>query len=369
MFTLTFILTCTSMALLGFASGAQTSKDILDTCDDQVDGVVMLQVRKERLGSQASGAKSAATGGQSTAGLSNMHHAAEGMMEAVAGFGVHGDENYGLSKCPCIGLEGMPGLMTLEVNGTKMSYPLDVGAKCRAWDETTHPSCKTFFSGEQPPAWCTQSWCYVDPCNCDITPQPLEPQGLPTPTHHGRSVYVSYSTCGEKVDFEEGNKELAGAGCSTAELSAVAKAADTAKFGDEQCPCIGIANRTGTGYFAFGFYQFPADVASYCGAWDMAAPQCNVANPPDWCPAKYCYVDPCNCNLSTPPTRSEVPVKYQGQSTYYSYETCGEPSTWLDTDPDVHCRSPSEADCTKDALCVWTDRQGCVGKEFASCSK
>lgn len=61
-------------------------------------------------------------------------------------------------------------------------------------------------------------------------------------------------------------------------------------------------------------------------AWDDSLhPMCHGKFPPKWCKQRWCYVDPCSCNLKAPPkvTMYLPEATFTGKSLYYSYETCG----------------------------------------------
>merc|ERR1719382_1620043 len=77
-------------------------------------------------------------------------------------------------------------------NGT-VHYPADTGATCKAWDHNVHPDC---HEGSEKP-WCKNTWCYVDPCNCDLPEgQPEQAFLLRGALYQGKPIYYSYETCG-----------------------------------------------------------------------------------------------------------------------------------------------------------------------------
>merc|ERR1740138_164620 len=74
------------------------------------------------------------------------------------------------------------------------------------------------------------------------------------------------------------------------------------------------------------------DVGAQCEAWDNGRfkDACeNSAQVPGqgngWCAQRWCWVDPCNCDLPEPAIKSESfhYGKSQGRPMYYSYATCG----------------------------------------------
>merc|ERR1719486_1492425 len=101
--------------------------------------------------------------------------------------------------------------------------------------------------------------------------------------------------------------------------------------GKNECRCVGVNDLKG--YFAvqinYRHIQYPADLGASCAAWDQGThPECKEGVPPQWCTQKWCYVDPCSCNLEVLPKVTSTDIKYQGQPAYYSYTTCGGMDFW-----------------------------------------
>lgn len=109
---------------------------------------------------------------------------------------------YGLKDCRCVGLGGtFPGKALLYTNSSfrKIGYPTHVGSSCWAWDMDTHPDCVTADGNE--PSWCSQEWCFVDPCKCRTTTPPqivMKVNG--NLKFQGKTAYWSTETCGGSVD-------------------------------------------------------------------------------------------------------------------------------------------------------------------------
>eukprot|EP00928_Gymnodinium_smaydae_P046983 TRINITY_DN31328_c0_g1_i1.p1 TRINITY_DN31328_c0_g1~~TRINITY_DN31328_c0_g1_i1.p1 ORF type:complete len:381 (+),score=86.02 TRINITY_DN31328_c0_g1_i1:74-1216(+) len=105
------------------------------------------------------------------------------------------DDSAGSIGCKCIGVvTNVEGAIPVSIDGEAVNYPADVGHFCQAWDADTHPSCN---STDEEPEWCSQSWCYVDPCTCDTEAVLSGSSGyLPGATFQGRPLYYSYATCG-----------------------------------------------------------------------------------------------------------------------------------------------------------------------------
>ena len=69
--------------------------------------------------------------------------------------------------------------------GESFLLPASYGNDCAAHDSGQSPHC----AGSAAPAWCTQSWCYVDRSNCNVA-------HAPTVFFPGTGVDYSYATCG-----------------------------------------------------------------------------------------------------------------------------------------------------------------------------
>mmetsp|Transcript_50978 Transcript_50978/g.147104 ORF Transcript_50978/g.147104 Transcript_50978/m.147104 type:complete len:376 (+) Transcript_50978:92-1219(+) len=264
-------------------------------------------------------------------------------------------KHFGDTKCPCIGFDGIAGetLVAFE-DGRNASYPADLGARCEAWDDDHHPECKDGAG----PDFCKQQWCYVDSCNCDLPVLPKPSTYVPDAIFRGRNIFFSYATCGGKDMW---SKELPQAGTVG-------------------CRCIGFGNIPGTmvikaegpGGKAMNA-TYPAELGGSCKAWDHDAhPMCLGENAPAWCHQRWCYVDPCSCDLSEPPkvTMYLPEASSTGMSLYYSYETCGAKDYFTkDFSRDACVNQMSKEDCLRlwtpegHTKCAWA-KGACVGWEI-----
>jgi len=103
-------------------------------------------------------------------------------------------------------------------------------------------------------------------------------------------------------------------------------------YGSAECPCIGLDNVPGEVplYYDGKKAMYPADIGGSCEAWDdgVYPDACEEGGKPGkgkgFCAEPWCYVDPCNCDLETPPKSSKgIPGGMsQGRPLYYSYATC-----------------------------------------------
>lgn len=143
------------------------------------------------------------------------------------------------------------------------------------------------------------------------------------------------------------------------------------QHGRGACPCVGIDNLQGhyTATLDGHVVKYPAETGSSCGAWENGRhPDCQN-DPAEWCRQRWCYIDPCNCNLEILPKLSKTGVKYQGMPAYWSYDTCGSEDKYTKTAPADACSTKtSYGECTKLAKCGW-DGKRCSGKELVSSCK
>merc|ERR1719162_1905101 len=124
---------------------------------------------------------------------------------------------------------------------------------------------------------------------------------------------------------------------SDEQSSVSAFAHKTGSYGSSECPCIGISGMPGDLEVTIGkrSVAYPADVGSSCAAWDNGKYPSGCTNSSDepgkgkdWCAAKWCYVDPCNCGYDTRKAMYMDHSQFQGKSLYYSYATCGNTDTF-----------------------------------------
>jgi len=99
---------------------------------------------------------------------------------------------WGHEDCRCVGVGPKDGHMKVHIKGKLVDFPADTGATCNKWEDDNHPDCQ----GKNPPDWCTQAWCYVDPCKCKLAVSPKTSSYLPGSNYQGKPVYYSYAACG-----------------------------------------------------------------------------------------------------------------------------------------------------------------------------
>lgn len=296
---------------------------------------------------------------------------------------------YGKNKCPCVGIDNLRGYFAANLDFHLVQYPLEAGASCNTWEKGVHPEC----AGEPMPDWCRQSWCYVDPCHCDLDVPPKRTNmGV---TFQGNPAYFSYDTC-NAFDFwsAEKNKDACvnqkdAASCSSkadcawnggkcqfqeaAQVCASSKTMPVSTYGSQDCRCVGFGGRkNGKAVRFINAHEeatYNSNVGSSCEAWEMEAHhECKKDGPkPGWCSQKWCYVDPCKCNLAKPPTavmNENQNERFQGKTAYWSYETCGSTDLWTETLKEEYCPTyTTEASCEKVGKnkCMWTGDK-CMGK-------
>jgi len=268
----------------------------------------------------------------------------------------------GHEDCQCIGIDNLEGttVATLK-DGSKVDYPADLGGRCSAWDLDKHPSCP-----DAP--WCKQKWCYVDPCKCkNVGVLPKPSVYLPDAKYQGKPVHFSYVTCGGKDSYssEEEKKK------TVRDIAKTCSApVDTAKWGADNCRCIGVSPQPGTTKVMIKDKKvaFPADTGAVCNTWEKDNhPDCDSDDAPEWCNQAWCYVDPCSCKLPVPPkTSSYLPEStYQGKPIYYSYATCGGKDAWTASDKKACVSQKTAGACKKLDKCAWTGKE-CLGKELVN---
>jgi hypothetical protein len=306
-------------------------------------------------------------------------------------------DSFGNKDCPCIAIDGVEGVNLFPWNKTYTNkYPADAGGSCKPWDKDLSPGCR---DGEDPDGkntWCANSWCYVDPCNCNLeTPPKLSLAG--GAKFQGKSLFFSYSTCGSEDSWTSTNHKTACVNqqdedsckenkkcawttpgkkfgkCLGKELvSACDTKADASVYGKEGCECIGIANRNGTVHVDVGdntMVDYPISIGSTCTAWDDDTnPECKGDKAPAWCKEKWCYVDPCTCAGTKVPPKKSVYVekaKSGGHPVYYSYDTCGEKDSWTEANNKKACpNQKDESSCGGVDGCSWTGKV-CLKTELA----
>lgn len=311
---------------------------------------------------------------------------------------------YGSGGCPCVGFDNTKGEVQVLISDKvgKRPFPAEAGASCAKWDILgPHPDCEQGTDlnytrkNDKDPSWCFQSWCYVDPCKCDLG-TPVVSAYLPDATYQGHPVYYSYDTCGGKDSYTASSHKTAcvnqkteaactalpkcawnGATCAGKEIHGVcSKPGNAAELGAENCRCIGIDKLEGSieADVGKGKMAFPASYGAQCAAHDQTLhPDCKGADPPEWCGKAWCWIDPCSCKQQEPPKVTAgwmgPTVNFQGKTLYYSYTTCGAEDLFTEKYHKAACMNQkSAAQCASlGAKCTWVEAdKRCLGKELAS---
>ena len=100
--------------------------------------------------------------------------------------------------CKCIGTSAgeldADGKITVKINGTEHKYPSSYGSECAKHDEGMTPDCDK----DDPPAWCSDSWCFVDQVPCkDKAGNDLGAK----PSAYGLDQVYSYAFCGSADNY------------------------------------------------------------------------------------------------------------------------------------------------------------------------
>lgn len=151
--------------------------------------------------------------------------------------------------------------------------------------------------------------------------------------------------------------------------------------GQDGCKCYMAGLYEGRSSTIEGHYEFevrgvkveyPKAVGGYCGAWDQGIhPRCKGDDQAEWCHRRWCFVDPCTCNLATPPKHSAmkgVEKLAGGHPVYYSYATCGEKDTrTAETNADACAVQVDKEACHAHEKCGWSHHGGhghCLHREL-----
>jgi hypothetical protein len=142
-------------------------------------------------------------------------------------------------------------------------------------------------------------------------------------------------------------------------------------YGNQDCRCVGFGgHKNGKAVRYINDNEdvsYNSNVGSSCEAWEMTAhPDCKKDGAkPAWCSQKWCYVDPCKCNLATEPRAvmdANAYEMFQGKTAFFSYETCGSVDHWTDAHKEEYCHAyTTEATCGTLDKCMWTGKK-CTSK-------
>lgn len=233
----------------------------------------------------------------------------------------------GSKSCPCVGVVGQVGTYDIPNRGTVSS---DWGGECFAWDRRYSKECKT--DGPKP-AYCDKAWCFVNPCTCNLAVQDSEMSD--DIKYRGKQMSLSYQTCGEAPgpNAQQETRALKEKVCANTDLP-------EAVWGNPKCRCRGYSGIKGTIVVSEDTtdsnkqeFKYPGDLGSRCEAWDLNShPSCQKGDKPEWCSSKWCYVDPCECEVDkvgkvgtrAPPEEAPIGgLLASGKPLYMSYATCG----------------------------------------------
>lgn len=302
--------------------------------------------------------------------------------------------SYGNNKCRCIGVDNLKGYYAAQVQYHHVQYNAETGASCEAWDQGKDPRCQ----GSVPPQWCSQKWCYVDPCSCDLDVLPK--QTVTGVEYQGTPAYWSYATCGGTDFFSETNEGACvnqktegdcgkqskcawdGKQCAGKEIVKTCKEnakKDESVYGEEDCRCIGLGGKDIGKAFMYmdekNILTYSPNVGATCQAWESTThPDClKDGDKPSWCSEKWCFVDPCKCKTKSPPKAvmpSNRHMRFQGKTAYWSYATCGSTDSWSSQHKDKYCvHQETEAACAKLSKCAWNGKE-CLGRALVDlCEK
>jgi len=258
----------------------------------------------------------------------------------------------GVPSCKCLGKlpDSIPDVdctfdwafegkcVAANVSGNITMYPADYGESCKAHKEPGSASC--FDLEKSPPVelikgkqkgWCSDSWCYIDPCDCDAS-DPTKSDYFPS------KLQYSYETCGDT------NEYVGSVGSSNT-------VGNAACMGMATCKCLGALPATVTPMdctfdWAVGgkcvaanisgnLTMYPADYGTSCKVHkEPGSASCFnlTASPPvelakddqaSWCYDKWCYIDPCDCDAEDPTKSDYFPGELD-----YSYKTCGDENAY-----------------------------------------
>mmetsp|Transcript_73717 Transcript_73717/g.213531 ORF Transcript_73717/g.213531 Transcript_73717/m.213531 type:complete len:426 (+) Transcript_73717:65-1342(+) len=258
--------------------------------------------------------------------------------------------NFGSEDCPCIGLQGLEGIASIDMNGTLVEYPLDVGSYCAAWDDGRDK--RNCLEGGEPGkgnGFCAASWCFVDACNCRNLQTPAMTRHMRSVSYQGRPLYYSYATCGSQDTWTISKNDMAcvnarsedectalgdncmwgetprGKQCMAWEAGGMCMdLPEVSDWGKLKCPCVGFTGLNGT--VLHDGDQYPGELGSICKTWDKEhTKECTGDDKAEGCDEPWCFVDPSHCMIDDKPQKSVwfPSATLGGRPLHYSYETCG----------------------------------------------
>jgi len=150
------------------------------------------------------------------------------------------------------------------------------------------------------------------------------------------------------------------------------------RYGNPKCPCIGLDRVGGLVQADLGggkMAPYPADMGARCEEWDLnKRDTCRGPDMPGWCRDAWYYVDPCHCDIAVAPKVSHYlpKSKYQGNTIYFSYSTCGSTDQFTkDNHPTACVNQKDQGTCGGQPKCLWDGKlKACRGKELVEvCEK
>jgi len=245
--------------------------------------------------------------------------------------------------------------------GFEFWYDYDYGAMCKAHSEPGQLSCNPENAADAD-GWCSDPWCYVDPCTCN------GPAFSQSDNFIGMPLFYSYEACGsadgynvakcpaitDKAACDEEDEcvfENGACGVDTGDNRDIGRC--QSKQGNGRCSCIGsnLQPKTDAGMVeTASLGSYPADYGAQCTAHaEPGVDSCSGAYPADWCMSAWCYVDPCDCDAADIGASDYFTVETtsNGLPLFYSYATCGSEDTYT-------CVGFGEDKCTADPDCEWT---------------
>jgi len=142
----------------------------------------------------------------------------------------------GKAACRCIGIAKLEGSIDVQLDGKTVKYPASYGSECKTWEDGTNPKC----TGANPPKWCAEKFCFIDPEECTLAIPPKMSAYLPNAKNNGKPVYYSYNTCGSVDHFTKENNPNA---CVNKETEAECSKSDKCAWGfdtaSKQTRCLG----------------------------------------------------------------------------------------------------------------------------------
>lgn len=148
------------------------------------------------------------------------------------------------------------------------------------------------------------------------------------------------------------------------------KPVDVGPGGHPACRCVPVTVGLGAATIGDSTVMFPEQVGRKCHAWDndVYPGACEdddqiPGRGQGWCARKWCYVDPCKCDLRTAPMQSSYfpNATYNGKRLHFSYATCDSKSSRTQS---LCSNYRDEAVCTNARPCDWTGDR-CVPMELA----